>query len=126
MDVNINPQEDLKKNQLCKNLKDQVYAGKLKQINSFEYSCFKFKFNINNIQYQKEFANFIHFQKLLLPWDILNWFERRNIKCSISFRRCSGIGLKTNLILLKTTLFLKKETFLIRIKRKLRGLKYEY
>lgn len=121
-----NLQEYKKKNQLCENLKSQVYSNNLKEINSFQYSCFKFKFKINNIQYQKEFSNFLHYQKLLLPWDILKWFEYRNIHCSIRFRWCSQVNFKTNLILFKTTLFLKKEMVLIRIRRMIKGLKYEY
>lgn len=114
-----------RKNSLCENLKKQVYNNNLKQINGFEYSCFKFKFKICDIQYQKEFSNFLHFSKdPLLPWDIINWFEQRNTRCSVSFRRCSKIDFKSNYVLFKTILFLRKELILIRIRRALGGNKY--
>lgn len=98
-------------------VKDEVYRGKLKELNGFDYSCFKFKFKLDNEQYAKEFTNFLYYNNPLMPWDICNFFHSRDIKFKINFRYCKDIDLKANYTLFKTVLFLKKEMIRINIMR---------
>lgn len=90
-------------------VKNRVYEGEFKELNGFEYSCFKFKFKLDNQQYQREFSNFLYYNNPLMPWDVCNFFNQRGIDFKINYRYCKGIGLKSNFILFKTVLFLKKE-----------------
>lgn len=104
-----------KNGEFFQNVKNNVYEGKFKELNRFEYSCFKFEFKLDNEQYQREFSNFLYFNDPLMPWDICNFFMSRNIRFSINFRYCPSVDLKSNYILSKTVLFLKKEIIRINI-----------
>lgn len=100
-------------------LKDKVYAGEFKELNGFEYSCFKFKFKIDNQQYLKEFSNFIYYHNPLLPWELGNFLLNRGIKFKLRFRYCKEIGFKCNYILFKAVVFINKELIKLYCAKKL-------
>lgn len=109
--------EQSQKDNLVKNLKYQVDNKNLKQINKFEYSNFKFKFNIIKQEDQEAFVEFIDKSpNNLMPWDVCNYFLDNNIKYSINFRYVKEKSLKSNWTLFKTVMFLKKEKLKVYIK----------
>jgi hypothetical protein len=91
-------------------LKWQVYNKNFEQIKRFEYSAFSFKFNIATQDLQEEFVEFLCKEdesKDIMPWEICNFFLKRNIKYSLSFKYMKKAGLQLNYTLFKTVLFLK-------------------
>ncbi|GCD11746.1 hypothetical protein [Clostridium tagluense] len=90
-------------------LKWKIYHGDLKDINSFEYSCFKFKCKLNTQELMEKFAEVVCSDGTLLPWDICNFFLRNDVPYSINFRYVRPINFHGNYILWKAVMFLKKQ-----------------
>lgn len=98
-------------------LKWNIYNEKFKEITSFAYSSFIFRFKITSQAVQEEFCNFVCDTETLLPWDICNFFFKRDIKFSIGFRYVKGMGVKGNWVLFKCFLYLKKAIVRLTIKK---------
>lgn len=116
MDTTISKEKE-RKDLFFNELKKRVYEGELIELNNFAYSCFEFNFDITEQQYLKEFANFLYFKEILLPWDIVNFFIQRNLEVSISFKYNFDSSFKTNFTLFKVVVLLKKELFLLKSRK---------
>ncbi len=105
-------------------LRWKVYNKEFKQLNEFEYSCFKFKFNIQSQKLQEQFVELICTDKTLMPWDLGNFFLQNNIKFKIKFRYVKGLGFKGNYVLFKTVKWMQKEQLKIFIKEFISNYKF--
>lgn len=86
-----------------------VYNKNFEEINSFEYSAFKFNFHMVRQKDKEDFIDFISSTNPLFPSDLCNFFIDRNIKFRISFRYVKKLDFKSNWMLFKYMMFLKKE-----------------
>ncbi|MDF2880092.1 MAG: hypothetical protein K0R54_649 [Clostridiaceae bacterium] len=102
----------------------QVHNGKLKEINSYSYSCFKFKFKIVDQNTQEEFAQLVTGDNDAFPWDICNFFVQRDIKFSINFRYVKGAKFKANFEMFKEVMRLKKEHLRVIIVKNISNIKF--
>lgn len=98
---------------LVNNMEELVKKGELKEITGFNYLSFLFEFNISGMEMMNKYMNFLKsyvFEgKVLVPWDICNFFIANDIKYKVKFKYNMKIGIQENFLYFRTVLALKKE-----------------
>ena len=105
---------------LINNMEEVVEKGELKEITGFQYLSFLFNFNILNIEMIYKYIEFLKgyvFQdKVLVPWDICNFFIANDVKYKIKFKYNKDISLSENFLYFKVVFFLKTEKIKYNVK----------